>query len=81
GVHPFEPTTAEAITIDIVTPEEAPPLPKEPDYDFPTLSDKSQDSDMSRQQASAEKQAAQEESQQAAPEPPKPAPAPPTKPK
>ncbi|MBQ8102813.1 MAG: cell envelope biogenesis protein TolA [Afipia sp.] len=81
GVHPFEPTTAEAITIDIVTPEEAPPLPKEPNYDFPTLSDKSQDSDMSRQQASAEKQAAQEESQQAAPEPPKPAPAPPTKPK
>ncbi|WP_024575118.1 MULTISPECIES: hypothetical protein [unclassified Afipia] len=81
GVHPFEPTTAEAITIDIVTPEEAPPLPKEPDYDFPTLSDKSQDSDMSRQQASAEKQAAQEESQQAALKPPKPAPAPPTKPK
>lgn len=44
GVRPFDPTTAEAITVDIVTPEEAPPLPKEPDpnYDFPTLSDKDQ---------------------------------------
>ena len=81
GVRPFEPTTAEAITIDIVTPEEAPPLPKEPEYDFPTLSDKSQDSDKSRQTA-AEKQAAQQSPQQAAPEQPaKPAPAPPSKPK
>lgn len=44
GVRPFEPTTAEAITVDIVTPEEAPPLPKEPDptYDFPTLTEKEQ---------------------------------------
>lgn len=43
GVHPFEPTSAEAITVDIVTPDEAPPLPKEPDtYDFPTLDDKEQ---------------------------------------
>jgi hypothetical protein len=44
GVRPFDPTTAEAITVDIVTPEEAPPLPKEPDkYDFPTLDEKSQE--------------------------------------
>ena len=44
GVRPFDPTTAEAIVVDIVTPEEAPPLPKEPDpkYDFPTLSEKDQ---------------------------------------
>lgn len=44
GVRPFEPTTAEAITVDIVTPDQAPPLPKEPDpkYDFPTLSEKEQ---------------------------------------
>lgn len=44
GVRPFEPTTAEAITVDIVTPDQAPPLPKEPDpkYDFPTLSEKDQ---------------------------------------
>lgn len=42
GVRPFEPTDAEAITVDIVTPDQAPPLPKEPEpkYDFPTLSDK-----------------------------------------
>lgn len=60
GVRPFEPTTAEAITVDIVTPEEAPPLPKEPDrtYDFPTLTEK--------------EQAAPEKAQ----EPPQPAPAP-----
>lgn len=44
GVRPFDPTTAEAITVDIVTPEEAPPLPKEPDnYDFPTLAEKPQE--------------------------------------
>lgn len=44
GVRPFEPTTAEAITVDIVTPDQAPPVPKEPDpkYDFPTLSEKDQ---------------------------------------
>lgn len=72
GVRPFDPTAAEAITVDIVTPEEAPPLPKEPDYDFPTLDEKSQEQ-------AAEKQAAQEPQQQPAPEqPPKPAPAPST---
>lgn len=66
GVRPFDPTTAEAITVDIVTPEEAPPLPKEPDnYDFPKLDEKS------------EEQKAQESQQQAAPEQtPTPAPAP-----
>jgi len=66
GVRPFDPTTAEAITVDIVTPEEAPPLPKEPDnYDFPKLDEKSQE------------QKAQESQQQAAPEQtPTPAPAP-----
>lgn len=69
GVRPFDPTTAEAITVDIVTPEEAPPLPKEPDnYDFPKLDEKSQE------QA---EQKAQESQQQAAPEQtPTPAPAP-----
>ena len=76
GVRPFDPTTAEAITVDIVTPEEAPPLPKEPDYDFPRFDEKSQE------QAAEKKQAAQESPQQAAPEQPaKPAPAPPAKPK
>ena len=75
GVRPFDPTTAEAITVDIVTPEEAPPLPKEPDYDFPRFDEKSQE------QAAEKKQAAQESPQQAAPEQPaKPAPAPPSKP-
>lgn len=71
GVRPFDPTTAEAITVDIVTPEEAPPLPKEPDkYDFPTLDEKSQE------QA---EQKAQESQQQASPEQtPTPAPAPST---
>lgn len=63
GVHPFEPTTAEAITVDIVTPEEAPPLPKEPDYDFPKFDEKSNEQ-------AAEKQAARESSQPAAPEQP-----------
>ncbi|MDO8977840.1 MAG: cell envelope biogenesis protein TolA [Afipia sp.] len=66
GVRPFDPTTAEAITVDIVTPDEAPPLPKEPDkYDFPTLDEKSQE------------QAEQKTQQQASPEQtPTPAPAP-----
>ena len=40
GVRPFEPTTAEAISVDIVTPDEV-PKPKET-YDFPTLSEKEQ---------------------------------------
>lgn len=75
GVRPFDPTTAEAITVDIVTPEEA-PLPKEPDYDFPKFDEKS------LEQATEKKQAAQESPQQAAPEQPaKPAPSPPAKPK
>ena len=41
GVQPFESTSAEAIAVDIVTPDQAPPVPKEPDpkYDFPTLTD------------------------------------------
>lgn len=57
GVRPFDPTTAEAITVDIVTPEEAPPV-KEPDnYDFPTLAEKDQE------------KAAPESSPQAAPPP------------
>lgn len=44
GVSPFDPTAAEAISVELVTPDEAPPVPKEPDptYDFPTLSDKDQ---------------------------------------
>lgn len=44
GVRPFDPTAAEAITVELVTPDEAPPAPKEPDptYDFPTLSNKDQ---------------------------------------
>ncbi|MFT6672349.1 MAG: hypothetical protein ACJAVZ_003833 [Afipia broomeae] len=63
GVHPFEPTTAEAITVDIVTPEEAPPIPKEPDYDFPKFDEKSNEQ-------AAEKQAERDSSQPAAPEQP-----------
>jgi hypothetical protein len=73
GVRPFDPTTAEAITVDIVTPDQAPPLPKEPDptYDFPTLSEKEQQDQSKAQEEAAEK----------APEPPQPAPmsAPPEK--
>ena len=42
GVRPFDPTTAEAISVDIVTPDEV-PKPKEKDpYEFPTLSEKEQ---------------------------------------
>jgi hypothetical protein len=69
GVRPFDPTTAEAITVDIVTPDQAPPLPKEPDptYDFPTLSEKEQqDQSKTQQNPAAEK----------APEPSQPAPKP-----
>ena len=66
GVRPFEPTTAEAITIDIVTPEEAPPLPKEPDYSFPTLDEKSQENS----QAKSQEQAAQKQQREAAPQQP-----------
>ncbi len=63
GVRPFEPTTAEAITVDIVTPDQAPPIPKEPDpkLDLPTLSEKDQ-------QAAPEK-ALQEPTAQPAPPP------------
>lgn len=83
GVRPFEPTTAEAITIDIVTPEEAPPLPKEPDYDFPTLDEKSQEKSQDKSQDKSQEQAAQkqQESAQQQPEPPAPAPNAASKPK
>lgn len=39
GVRPFDPTTAEAISVDIVAPDEAPPPPKEPEkaHDTPQL--------------------------------------------
>ncbi|MGD9839059.1 MAG: cell envelope biogenesis protein TolA [Afipia sp.] len=79
GVRPFEPTTAEAITIDIVTPEEAPPLPKEPDYDFPTLDEKAQETTREKSQEQAA-QKPQEPAQQQA-EPPPPAPSEASKPK
>ncbi len=70
GVRPFDPTTAEAITVDIVAPEDAPPLPKEPDkYDFPTLDEKSQEK--SQEQAAQKPQ----ESQQKPPPEQAPAPA------
>lgn len=78
GVRPFEPTTAEAITIDIVTPEEAPP-PKEPDYDFPTLDEKAQETTREKSQGQAA-QKPQEPAQQQA-EPPPPAPSEASKPK
>lgn len=50
GVRPFDPMTAEAITVDIVPASEAPPAAKideppkleTPSPDFPTLSDKKQ---------------------------------------
>jgi hypothetical protein len=73
GVRPFDPTTAEAITVDIVTPDQAPPLPKEPDptYDFPTLSEKEP-----QQQSKAQ----QEPSPEKTPEPSQPAPKPPSPP-
>lgn len=74
GVRPFEPTTAEAITVDIVTPEEAPPLPKEPDnYDFPTLDEKSQEQ--------AEQKAQESQQQAASEQTPAPAPSPASNPK
>lgn len=83
GVRPFEPTTAEAITIDIVTPEEAPPLPKEPDYDFPTLDEKSQEKSQDKSQDKSQEQAAQKQQEpaQQQPEPPAPAPNAASKPK
>lgn len=71
GVRPFEPTTAEAITIDIVTPEEAPPLPKEPDYSFPTLDEKAQENSQEKSQEQAAQQ--QDSAQQQPAEPPAPA--------
>lgn len=37
GVRPFDPTTAEAISVDIVAPDEAPPPPKEPEKAPETL--------------------------------------------
>lgn len=70
GVRPFEPTTAEAITIDIVTPEEAPPLPKEPDYSFPTLDEKSQENSQAKSQEQAapkQQDAAQQQPAEASP--------------
>lgn len=72
GVRPFEPTTAEAITIDIVTPEEAPPLPKEPDYSFPTLDEKAQENSQEKSQEQAAQQQ-QDSAQQQPAEPPAPA--------
>lgn len=61
GVRPFDPTTAEAITVDIITPEEAPPLPKEPDnYDFPTLTDKPQEQAARKSQESQQKPPAEQ---------------------
>lgn len=54
GVRPFDPTSAEAITVDIVTPDQAPPLP-DPKYDFPTLAEKDQQPSADKtQQESAE---------------------------
>lgn len=79
GVRPFEPTTAEAITIDIVTPEEAPPLPKEPDYDFPTLDEKAQETTREKSQEQAAQKPQEPARQQA--EPPPPAPSEASKPK
>lgn len=70
GVRPFEPTTAEAITIDIVTPEEAPPLPKEPDYDFPTLDEKTQETTREKSQEQAAQKPQEPAQQQAEPPPP-----------
>jgi len=84
GVRPFEPTTAEAITIDIVTPEEAPPLPKEPDYSFPTLDEKSQEQSQEKSQEKSQEQAVQKQqdaAQQQPAEPPAPAPSATSKPK
>ncbi len=72
GVRPFEPTTAEAITIDIVTPEEAPPLPKEPDYDFPTLDEKTQETTREKSQEQAAQKPQEPAQQQAEPSPPAP---------
>lgn len=52
GVRPFEPTTAEAITVDIITPDQAPPLPKEPE--LPAPSDKETGQTEEPQQTPAE---------------------------
>jgi hypothetical protein len=76
GVRPFDPMTAEAITVDIVTPDQVPPLPKEPDptYDFPTLSEKEpQEQSKAQQEPSPEK--TPEPSQSASKPAPPPAPA------
>ena len=58
GVRPFDPMTAEAITVDIVPASEAPPLakiedppkPETPQLDFPTLSDKKPEPQPAQQQ-------------------------------
>ena len=54
SVHPFEPTTAEAITVDIITPDQAPPLPKVPEPELPTISDKDSSQTSEPQQKPAE---------------------------
>ena len=63
GVRPFDPTAAEAITVELVPPDEAPPAPKEPDpaYDFPTLSEK--DQQKSPADAAPQEQAPKEQAQ------------------
>jgi outer membrane biosynthesis protein TonB len=70
GVRPFEPTTAEAITIDIVTPEEGTPLPRSLTT-FPTLDEKAQENSQEKSQEQAAQQ--QDSAQQQPAEPPRPA--------
>lgn len=78
GVRPFEPTTAEAITVDIVPASEAPPpakldepsKPETPQPEFPTLSEQ-------KAPEPAQPKAPPPKQQQAAPQMSKPAPAPP----
>jgi len=72
GVRPFEPTTAEAIDVDIVTPEEAPPIPKEPDptVQIPETPKPSETSDVAEKQP---EQPTQKDSAQVPPPQPSPA--------
>lgn len=72
GVRPFEPTTAEAINVDIVTPEEAPPISKEPESSI-QIPETPKPSDIPEIAEKKPEQPTQKDSQQAPPPAPSPA--------
>ncbi|MES2752898.1 MAG: cell envelope biogenesis protein TolA [Pseudomonadota bacterium] len=72
GVRPFDPAITEAINVDIVTPEDAPPIPKEPEstVQIPETPKPSETSEVAEKQP---EQSTQKNSQQAPPPEPPPA--------